>query len=279
MKRLVLIIAIALGFSACEKEIDLDLPDAPNELVVEAYINSFNPYLNYVIITHTVDYMNPDLSLPAISDAKVFITEGEIQGKDTVWTGTPIQLIEVAKDTVPGIYFNPFLQGKEGNVYLLEIEAGDKRVRGVTSIPKVIEIDSVHVKMKYQQDTTGLLTVFFYDPPERGNNYRMMYKLGGDSLFGTWGSLNDGDALRDDEFINGQTWDFRYTREFNQGDTIDYFLNSLDRSTYLFWDSYFSLRGNTGNPFATPVKLKSNLQGAIGCFSGYGVSYRRIIVK
>lgn len=279
MKLWIYIALASLLFASCEKEIDLDLPPAPDELVVEAYINDFNPFLNYVIITHTVDYMNPDLSLPAVSDALVYVTEGTVNGQDTVWEPNAVQLIEVAKDTIPGVYLNPFLQGKSGKVYRLDIEARGKKVQGVTYIPMPVAIDSVQMKMKYEQDTTGLLTVFFFDPPERGNNYRMMYKLGGDSLFGSWGSLNDGDVIRDDEFINGETWDFRYTREFALGDTIDYFLNSIDRSTYLFWDSFFSLRGNSGNPFATPVQLKSNLQGAIGCFSGFGVSYRRIVVK
>ncbi len=279
MKKWIYTVLVAMLFSACEKEIFLDLPPAPKELVVEAYINDFNQFLNYVIISETVDYMNPDLRLPAVSDAIVIVTEGTVSGQDTVWDQNAIQLREVLKDVLPGVYYSPFLEGQAGKVYRLNIEVGNKKVLGFTSIPNPVPIDSVHMKLKYEDDTTGLLTVFFFDPPKRGNNYRMMYKLGGDSVIGSWGSLTDGDVIRDDEFINGETWDFRYSREFELGDTIDYYLNSMDRSSYLFWDSYFSLRGNTGNPFATPVQLKSNLQGAIGCFSGFGVSYRRILVK
>ncbi len=265
--------------SSCEEPIDLDLPPAPRELVVEAYINDRSPLMNYVILTHTVDYFDPDLSLPSVSGARVTITEGEVSGNDTSWL-TAWTLQEIAPDTLPGVYFNPFVSGTAGKVYRLNIEAEGKALRAVTSIPEPIAIDSVNIRMEYnQQDTSGFMTIYFFDPPQRGNNYRMMYKLGGDSIVPSWGSVNTGDVIRDDEFINGETWDFRYSREFDYGDTIHYFLNTMDRPSYLFWDSYFGLRGNSGNPFATPVKLNSTVEGGIGCFTGFGVSYRWIKIE
>ncbi len=278
MKSRIIIGIIALsGLMACEKEIDISLPPAPKDLVAEAYINNYNPLLNYVILSRTVDYFNPDLSLPTVSGAEVDITEGTLNGQDTVW-GTPVRMLEIAPDTLPGIYLNPALNGQEGKVYKLEIRAEGQYLFAVTRIPQVVPLDSVAWSVKTEPDTFALLTAYFTDPAPRGNNYRVMYKIQGSAIVGGWGNINDGDVVRDDELINNQVWDFRYTRQFYPGDTLQFFLNSIDRPVYQFWDSYFSLRGNTGNPFATPIQLRSNIQGGIGCFSGMGVSYRQLIV-
>jgi len=264
---------------ACEKPIDIDLPPAPEELVVEAYINDRSPFLNYVILTHTVDYFNPDLSLPAVHNADVQISEGQVNSTDTNWI-TTWTLQEIAPDTLPGIYFNPVVQGRPGYVYRLAIKARGKSLRAVTTIPTPRTIDSVSIRIELSpSDTVGFMTIHFFDPPKRGDNYRFMYKLGGDSIIPSWGSINTSDALRDDEFINGEPRQFRYSRELDYGDTVHYFLNTLDRNSYLFWDSYFELRGNSGNPFATPVKLRSTVEGGIGCFTGYGVTYRRFEIR
>ncbi len=278
IKRIPYLLVAILLITACEKEIKIDLPPAPQEIVVEAYINDWSPLMNYVILTHTVDYFNPDLSLPAVSGAQVEISEGTVNGSDTSWA-FPVVLPELAADTLPGVYFNPLLNGEAGKVYRLEAWVDGKYLHSITTIPEPVSIDSVEVDVHLEQDSFGYLTVFFYDPPARGNNYRMIFRYQPDSVIALWGSINESDALRDDEFINGETWDFRYTRRFDYGDTLQYFLNSIDRNTYLFWDSYFDLRGNSGNPFATPVKLQSNIQGGIGCFTGYGVSYRQIIIR
>ncbi|MFT5901906.1 MAG: hypothetical protein ACI9LA_001112, partial [Bacteroidia bacterium] len=54
---LVLLLAIGLGFSACEKVLDIDLPEGVNGIVFEGYIE--NGTFPYVIISRSENYFEP----------------------------------------------------------------------------------------------------------------------------------------------------------------------------------------------------------------------------
>jgi hypothetical protein len=64
------------------------------------------------------------------------------------------------------------------------------------------------------------------------------------------------------------------------GDTAIYYLVSVERPVYDFWDSFNKARVN-GGPFSTPVVLKSNIKGdnVVGCFSGFAVSSMTHAIK
>lgn len=270
-------------FSSCEKDIEVTLPSAPQEIVVEAYITDFTPLYNYVILSRTVDYFNPQINLLGVKGAQVFVTEGVANGTDTTWdTANKIQLIEVAPDSVPGVYFNPLLNGRPEHVYKLEVNADGKYVHGVTTIPKKVPLDSltydIVINPDNNKDTGKFMTIHFMEPAEKGNNYRVMYNIGSDSTFFGWGSIDNGNSVFNDDVINGVYRHFTYGRNFKFNDTVRYFFSSIDRHSYNFWDSYASARNN-GGPFSTPVTVKSNVQGAIGSFTGMAVTYKSIIIK
>jgi hypothetical protein len=46
----------------------------------------------------------------------------------------------------------------------------------------------------------------------------------------------------------------------------------------LFWQSFGRADNNTG-PFATPGAVNSNVNGAIGSFTGYALDFKQIILK
>lgn len=272
-----------LFLASCEKDINIDLPEAPTDFVVEGYINQYNPLFNYVILSRTLDYFNPRLQLPGVKGALVYVTEGTANGKDTTWdTINKIQLVEIGGDSIPGIYFNPLLSGKEGKVYKLEITVDGKYIHGITTIPKRVPLDSltysVELNPNDNKDTGKFITIHFMEPVEKGNNYRAMFRLGADSAYFGWGSISAGDAVFNDDIINGVYRSFKYGRNFEFGDTIHYYFNSIDRVAFNFWDSYNSA-ANNGGPFATPVSVKSNVQGAIGSFTGMAVTYKKIIIE
>lgn len=276
-------IALIIGFSACEKEIDVPLPAADSEIVVEAYINQLDPFFNYVILSRTVDYFNPNLSTIAVSNAQVFITEGIANGNDTVWdNANKKQMVEIAPDSIPGIYFNIGLVGKIGFVYKLEIEVEGKYIFAVTEIPQLVALDSLTssftVNPVNDKDTGYFMTIHFDEQVAKGNNYRYMYKVGGDTLFFGWGAINEDDGVFNDDVINGVYRSFTFGDRFKFGDTVSFYLASINRAAYNFWDSYAQARNN-GGPFATPVQLKSTVQGAIGSFTGKAVSRKRLIFK
>jgi hypothetical protein len=273
---------------ACEKEITVDLPPGKEQLVVEASINQLFPNLNYVFITRTIDYFNPDLSLNGVRNALVYITPGTINGNDTTFnTSNRIQLFDI--NSIPGvdsilnglsgIYFNPTLLPQEGIPYLLEIDAEGRSIRGQTTIPKVITIDTLYYRLEFDEqegDTDVFVTFEFKDGPEQ-NNYRLFgYKSFNPFLIG-WGTA-DFSREFDDGFLNNGVRPYSFFSPFNYGDTLNIYLTSIGRKEYLFWESFDDAAGN-GGPFATPATVKSNITGAIGSFTGYGVSYNRTILR
>jgi hypothetical protein len=277
---------ILLG--ACEKEITVNLPPGKQSLVVEASINQQFPNLNYVYISRTVDYFNPDLSLNGVRNALVYITPGSISGADTIWdTNARLQMVDI--NTIPGvdsllqgftgIYFNPLLLPQVGIPYRLDIEAEGEKITGVTTIPKVVNIDTVFWRQELSSDkvdTNMFVTFEFNDGPEQ-NNYRLAIYTGQNPLLIGWGAA-EGFRTFDDAFINNGKRPYSFFSPFKYGDTLNLYLSSIGRKEYLFWDSFVEA-ANNGGPFATPISVKSNIKGAIGSFTGYGVSFRSVILQ
>ena len=284
------LLPIAFLVFSCQKEISVSLPDTTQRYVVEASVNQRFQSLNYVFISKSVDYFNPDLSMGGIKGARVYITEGTVVGTDTIYNGTPIQMIDIGTfpgaDTLlkgfSGIYFSATLVGKENTPYLLQITLPDStKITGKTFIPKVVPIDSVVYIVKNEdlnKDSfnDAYATLFFSDPIEQ-NNYRLALHKNVDSIMLGWGSA-DSYRTFDDQLLNGVQREIPYNRMYKQGDTLNFYLNSIGRKEYLFWQS-FNSAANNGGPFATPVQVKSTVTGVIGSFTGYGCSYKRIIMK
>jgi hypothetical protein len=284
----ILVLLLILPIIGCEKEITVDLPPGRQSLVVEASINPLYANLNYVYLTRTLDYFNPDLSSNGVRNALVYITPGTVVGNDTVFDmNNRVQLFDI--QTVPGldtllgglngIYLNPILQPEVGVPYLLEISAEGQEIRGITTIPKPVPIDTLYYRLEYDEadkDTDVFVTFEFTDPPEQ-NNYRLLGYVGPDALILGWGAANFSREF-DDQLIGNGKRPYSFFSPFDYGDTLHLFLNNLGRKEYLFWESYDEAAGN-GGPFATPIEVRSNVTGAIGSFTGYGTSYYSVILK
>ncbi len=292
---LICIFVLVIGIG-CEKEISIDVPPSTPQYVVEASINNRFPLLNYVFISTTIDYFKPDLSLNGVKNAEVYITQGTIVGIDTNYNeADKIRLYSVdtisklipALDSIlgpfSGVYMNPFqLFGEANRPYKLEISInnGAKIITGKTFIPKIIPIDSIvyTIEPKQGKDTANkaFTKFWFNDGPER-NNYRLAVNLSSDSILFGWGACNFYRTF-DDEFVNNGTRPYEFFRPFNQNDTLNLYFSHIGRKEFLFWQS-FGRADNNGGPFATPGAVKSNITGAIGSFTGYGVDYKQIILK
>lgn len=289
---------LLITFISCEKEIEVSRPGSPEQLVVEASINQLLPTLNYVYVTKSLDYFKPDLSVGGVKDANVFITEGRILGSDTIFDGAVTQfyniygipgadsLIELFNnpliDNLAGIYVNTNFTGKINTPYFLEVRLSDgRRVTGKTMIPQIIQIDTVKYEVRGEPDDSGrydaFVSFFWNDPPER-NNYRLAFQKGrfGGILLG-WGAAETFRTF-DDEFLNNQYRNYSFFRPFKTTDTLHLYFSQIGRKEFLFWQSY-GQANNSGNPFSTPVILKSNINGAIGTFTGYALYYKQLIVQ
>jgi len=266
-------------FSSCEKEIKVELPAQTNSLVVEASINDFLPTLNYVFISQTVDYFNPSIEAFGLTGAEVYITEGSVVGNDTVYSNIRFQLFDKLLPEAPeGLYLNPFLFGQPEKVYRLEIYYQGKMVRGITQIPAHTDIDTVLVRFDGERDgkRKAYPSLTFFDPLEP-SYYRMAYTINRNPFLLGFGGA-DRIRLLTDDLINNKTREFNNYQPLSEGDTLNNYLCRIGRKEYLFWQSFNEANSN-GGPFATPVQLRSTLNGAIGCFTGYSIDYRQKILR
>jgi hypothetical protein len=276
LKIILLLFGVVTLFS-CEEEIEVDIPGNANSLVVEAYINDRFSALNYVILTRSVDYFSAAGGYVPVRDAQVFVTEGTVNGADTSWDiSTRKQLVEVRTDTVRGFYMDPAQQllGKQNHVYLLEITSDGKSVRGTTSIPALVPLDSITYTRERREAT---ITLHYNEPVAINNNYFIIYRNGSDSTIRTWG-FHTGAFTFSDDFINGEYRRQTLFTRFNAGDTVNLWMSSIDRLSYNFWESFDDANRN-GGPFATPVTVESNITGGIGCFTGMSTDYKRVIIR
>jgi hypothetical protein len=56
-------------------------------------------------------------------------------------------------------------------------------------------------------------------------------------------------------------------------------LAAIDKATFDFWRTMEFSYANIGNPFASPTKVVSNIQGdGLGFFGGYATQFRTLII-
>lgn len=285
LKYVVIFLLTVIFLTSCYEEIDLELDPFEPELVVEAYINQHFPMLNYVILTRTLDFYNPDLDAAYVPGARVSILEGGSIKNDPVWDeSTRIYLQEIELSLEGGelmrLYFDISfqMQPQTGKWYKLEVQTEEETVTAITSIPELVEIDSVSYRfVETENDTDQFrVTLHYQEPLEFGNFYRQMYYINVDLPL-AWGRLNS-DFIYSDEYFNGEYRNFIYYNNFASGDTVHFFLNSIDKSSYTYWVD-FSRAMNNGGPFAAPIIPESNVNGGRGVFTGMAVSYKKLIIE
>ena len=309
MKRLfnISILATALFLISCEKEITVDLPQHEEKLVVEGSIEQGMP--PFVILTKTVGYFEPtDLNTLKglfIHGAEVKVSNGS----------TTVQLDEICTDQLPdsllpslaeliGVSLNDLksfgfcvyttlntsIYGEVGKTYDLTIKNDLHLLSATTTIPTPVPADLYWFKTQPGYENLGYLWFRLSDPPALGNAYRMFtQRKGKDSRYiPVFGSVYE------DKFINGETFDGFYIRGnepnsiapddlndeadyYRLGDTILIKFCSIDLPHYYFWRSFETEVFNNGNPFAAPSTIQTNIEGGLGIWGGYGVTYDTLV--
>jgi hypothetical protein len=237
----VLVVAFAIAlFSSCEKEITVDLPVAPEQIVVEGSIEQGQPPV--VFLTRSQGYFEPT-SITALQDlivtgAQVFVSNGEVE----------VQLDEVCSDNVPEdllpliteatgftpeqlqfinlcLYTtsNTAVWGEENTIYDLRVEVEGKTLTSRTKINNLVELDSVWFEIPGQvdeEDSLGFTYAILTDPDTLGNAYRWFARR--INRYPEWspnaGEVKDqafiapfGSAI-DDAFFNGLSFEFGFFR-------------------------------------------------------------------
>ena len=286
MKNILIILTLSLFFIACEKDITVDLPKTELKYVVEGYIEEGQH--PYIILTKNSSYYEPislsDLNDLAVIDAEVIVSDG-----------TTTEILQLVFDTLsrPNYkYVGNTIIGEKGKTYTLEIKVNGKVLTSKTTIPNSVQIDSLKFKLENMPgDTLGLIWFYFNDPDTLGNYYRMSTKvIGQDPVF-----YYPFSSVSDDKLVNGrQAVPFSIYRAhgafeeinaqefykwyFTFGNSVVFKFTTMEASTYQFWYTYELIR-SSGGPYATPITLKSNIDGGVGIWGGYGVSLDTISIS
>ncbi|HEX2607921.1 MAG TPA: DUF4249 domain-containing protein [Flavisolibacter sp.] len=285
---------MGLGYlllTGCEKNIDFNLKEADPKLVVEATIE--NDEAPQVILTRSTGYfsaISPDLL------ANSFVHDAEV----TVGNGTLIhRLKEYQVPVGPGINFYYYsidssqlstaFKGALNTRYSLKIVAEGQTYTATTIIPNITKrIDSLWWKKTPAAEDSNQVVVMVRatDPKGYGDYVRYFTKKNREPFYPAFNSVFD------DLFIDGTTYELQVEpgadrnvkrndddNFFNRGDTVTFKLSNIDKPTFDFWRTMEYSYASVGNPFASPVKVLSNINnGALGYFGGYASQYHTLII-
>lgn len=280
LKRLWL--ATVLLTLGCTRDLDIRLPDAEPQLVVEGSIETGMPPV--VLLTRSSGFYE-DFILDSVG--RYFVSGARI----TAFDGTDSVLFtELTLDTggvrIP-VYVGLGMVGQVDRTYTLRVEAEGRLLQAVTTIPQPMPLDSLWWEPIPDSDTLIRLICRFSDPPGTKNYVRYFTRQNsGPFLPG----LN---SVFEDDLINGQTFDFPLDRGidrnnpdsfenfglFYRGDTITVKWCAIDAATFEFWRTLEFELGGQGSPFAAPVIVKSNVSGGLGIWSGYAPTYHTLIAR
>lgn len=286
---------LVMSLVSCEKEVKINLKTGDPSLVVEGAIENNLP--PYVFLTKSIGYFATinlnTLQNSFVHDAKVTVSDGvnvaELKeyALDTGSSGNKLYFYTI--DTSKGFFI-----GQVGKIYKLTIETGGKVYESYTKIPEPTNIDSIKTVQpdppfdKEKNPIARQIRIYFKEPDTAGNYVRYFTKRNSEPYYP---GLN---SVYPDEIINGIYFETTLSlgaprsAEFKRdstgvaypGDTVTLKWSAIDKATYTFWSTYEYSLGTLGNPFSTPIQVKSNVSnGALGIWAGYGSVYKTLVIE
>jgi hypothetical protein len=286
-----ILITSVIIFSSCEKAVQFKLDDVSPKLVVEAMIE--NGQAPVVYLSRSQGYFSKiDLNALAASfvhNADVYISNGTLTHKlkeYTIPVGGGYNFYYYSTDlSNPATAF----LGQLNKHYSLRIITDGKEYTSTTTIPNITRrIDSLFWKPAPPGNAPGKVEVRVraYDPPGFGDYVRYFTKRNSEIFYPGLVSVYD------DQVIDGSIYEVQVERGvdrnethtedysfFDKGDTVTLKVCNIDKATFDFWRTMEYTYSTVGNPFSSPTKVVSNINGGgLGYFGGYAAQYRTIII-
>ncbi|MGD0710763.1 MAG: DUF4249 domain-containing protein [Bacteroidales bacterium] len=270
---------------SCEKDIKINIPNAPTKIVVEAWID-LNDY-PIVLLTKSLPFFG---TIDSAMLASLIIQDATVVVSDGFSTDTLAKIFD--PNYLPYIqYKGTKIKGVAGRIYSLTVKDEGQTLTATTTIPPPIPLDSAWFKVQPSMDSLGYVWATFTDPPQPGNYYRIFTKrLSIDKIF-----IPELGSVYEDRFFNGQTLTFSILRGpssnisptsdpeatyYKKGETIIIKTCTIDQVQYNFWRSAENEVYGGGNPFVNPSQIPTNINGGgLGVWGGYGCSFDTVIAK
>ncbi len=213
--------------------------------------------------------------------------------KITVSDGEKEEVLRLKRDNdkiPPFVYSGSEIIGEAGKTYTLKIEYLNKTVAGKTTIPHSVPISSADYIKDNPTDKNGYIFIKFNDPVNEKNFYQIQTRLVKyDSIYipALYGNLNDANFNTPEisfQIFRGKSFSFEddsdYKSNFEDGDLIYVKLRTMDKAGFEFWNSWQNEIVNGKSPiFPNTTSLKSNIDGGIGIWAGYGQQTILVIAK
>lgn len=314
-----LLLPVVAFLVGCEKEITVEVPETAQRLVVEGVIEpGLPPYVILTRAQSYFDPIDQNaIANSYVRGALITVDNGsgpvvldqlctssltdEQRALFAELTGTDPALLS-SVDICIYTTQNTAIWGEVGRTYSLRIEADGKVLTSVTTIPNPVPLDSVWFKLaqaRPDDDTLGYAWGRLTDPDTTGNHYRWMARRISHDVDG---NVEDPTFISplgntfEDKYVNGLTFDFSFIRGrqfysdqpedeneeqgyFKVGDTIAVKFVSIGYNEHEFYTSYDENVGSSGDLFGTPVNAKSNINGGLGIWAGWGVYADTIICQ
>lgn len=254
---IVILMAIVMFTSSCEKVIEVDVKDAQSLLVIEGTVtNHIDTQL--VKVSRSV-LLGDRNTFAGISGATVTITD-------------ELGSVFTLRERQPGIYSSRRLRGIPGRKYTLKVLAEGKEYTATSAMPAQVPIDSTGLSMTtFFEEEIKAVQILFQDPPGRKNYYRFLLRVNGTrsrSIFAFNDDFNDGKS------VVRELLDFDLDLE--TGDIAEIEMQCIDQNIYRYFQG-LDQNENRGGASTTPSNPVSNLKGgALGYFSAHTVQQERI---
>ncbi|WP_046755298.1 DUF4249 domain-containing protein [Kordia jejudonensis] len=245
------LLAVLITFVSCDDKIDVDVPEAPPRLVIEASLDwqkGTTGNNQTIKLSTSTPYFDTTLNTD-VSGALVRVTNNN---SGAMYTFT---------DQNDGTYtinnFVPVLNDS----YTLEVIHNGETYTATETLTPVTPILSTTQSLEGGFDDEVLdVTILFDDPADEENFYFIRIQEEGD-LFADLETQSDEftNGNVQEEFFEKESDDEDETVEYNPGDTVNIRLHGISQRYYdyvsLLIEQYYS----GGNPFAvTPAEIRGN---------------------
>ncbi|HEX5151638.1 MAG TPA: DUF4249 family protein [Parafilimonas sp.] len=262
MKNIFSITFIALLFTSCEKVIDVDYKDNQSKIIIEGNItNETGPY--FVKITRSIPLEEAG-TYPAINDAVVTISDDAGNSETLTPQGN-------------GMYNTNTLKGVEGRTYTLTVQTENQTCTAQSTMPQRVPFDSIKVEpIVVFGDTEYNLIPVYYDPIEKGNNYRFVLSVND--------TLINQHFMQNDDIKNGAVNTFRLEindedLKLKPGDFVSVTMQCIDKNVASYYTALVQMADSGPGGGTTPNNPPNNISnGALGVFSAHTTETRIVTI-
>lgn len=294
---------------ACEENLTIDIPEGEEQLVVEGHIEQGAPPV--VVLTRSMPvfagFSPADIEASFVHGAQVVVSSGgrsytleevpaaafwpELRRVVSEQYAIPKQQLTNGSNFIFYVYTSRELLGEVGNSYQLRISHEGRLLTSSTTIPNLNPLEGLFLQPHPDPGQDSLFTLFYRyrDPDTLGNSVRYFTKRNSEPFYPGYFT-----SVFNDELINGvQNLSYPLDRGeprghdvdlttysyFGKGDTVTVRWAAIDLAHYRFWYTLENERNNNGSPIGSPNTTRSNINGGLGVWGGYGVTYHRIVIE